>query len=249
MMNQIDRGYDAAFLLRQELELNPIQPTNLNLIAEKIGAQIRLKDLGDNILGACRTDGMRRKILLHSKLTGDIRYRFTLSHEIGHLLVHHGSHYCRAVYFDNSISQNIIETEANSFAAELLMHKQTITEILQEQDLDISLIKRIAKQYDVSLTSATIRLMQIYDDSAMAIFHDGKRINLIIKSADCDYWKSDIVLPTGFSNCSTKKITADPKDWLNPNVNTYKKNPDFCEEETIYFNRLNHYMTIVKFIM
>lgn len=249
MMNQIDRGYDAAYLLRLDLGLPANQPTNLELVVGKIGAQIKLKDLGSNILGACRTDGMCRKILIHSRLSNDIRYRFTLSHEIGHLIVHHGSHYCKPVYFDSSIIQNAIETEANSFAAELLMHKIEIINTLQEQDLDIELIRQTSSKYQVSLTSATIRLMQLYNEPAMAIFHDGAKIALSIKSADCFYWKSDILLPTGFRNCSTKKIIANPRDWLSANVSLRTTIPDVCEEETLYFSRLNRYLTIVKFIM
>lgn len=76
------------------------------------------------------------------------RRRFTIAHEIGHLLLEHS---CNKATDDGSVN----ETEANQFAAELLVPvlflKKDFVKIKNAQDL--------AKLYRVSDQTITIKLM------------------------------------------------------------------------------------------
>lgn len=76
------------------------------------------------------------------------RRRFTIAHEIGHLLLEHG---CNKNVEDGSLN----ETEANQFAAELLVP----TAFLKKDFGKITNVQELAKLYRVSDQTLTIKLM------------------------------------------------------------------------------------------
>ncbi|MES2471066.1 MAG: ImmA/IrrE family metallo-endopeptidase [Patescibacteria group bacterium] len=76
------------------------------------------------------------------------RRRFTIAHEIGHLLMGHG---CNKNLEDSSLN----ETEANQFAGELLVP----TAFIKKDFKKISNIKELAKLYRVSDQAITIKIM------------------------------------------------------------------------------------------
>ena len=76
------------------------------------------------------------------------RRRFTIAHEIGHLLFGHD---CIKNYEDGSQG----ETEANIFAAELLIP----SEILKKDFVHIRDVKQLSKLYRVSEESLSIKIM------------------------------------------------------------------------------------------
>jgi Zn-dependent peptidase ImmA (M78 family) len=95
------------------------------------------------------------------------RQRFTIAHELGHLLLHKDEvHIDRA--FRNSISSQAIdanEIEANRFAAELLMPFH----LLKNEDIsnidveDESSLRDLARKFKVSLQAMTLRVTNIFD--------------------------------------------------------------------------------------
>lgn len=109
------------------------------------------------------------------------RQRFTLAHEIGHLVLHSFDdlHYDRKGYGtgygrirkrdgESALGENRDEIEANYFAAELLMPEELIYEKIENADLgDIfersaeSAVKALAKEFDVSPLALTIRMQQL----------------------------------------------------------------------------------------
>ncbi len=77
-----------------------------------------------------------------------VRKRFTISHEIGHLLL---GHTCSGLDIDNDI-----EAEANQFAAELLMPLAFLkVDYKKEPDLE-----KLAEKYIVSKTALCLHLME-----------------------------------------------------------------------------------------
>jgi Zn-dependent peptidase ImmA (M78 family) len=99
------------------------------------------------------------------------RQRFTIAHEIGHLLLHNVDelHVDRRDALvvqkrDGTSSTGAVleEREANFFAAELLLPRT-----LLEQDLDAiavlddEAVKRLASRYEVSVQAMTLRLVNL----------------------------------------------------------------------------------------
>jgi Zn-dependent peptidase ImmA (M78 family) len=99
------------------------------------------------------------------------RQRFTIAHELGHLLLHKDEdlHVDERfpIAFRNPKSSQAIddkEIEANQFAAELLMPEEFILKDLKGKDLDIEdddLVAELAAKYEVSTQAMTIRLSRL----------------------------------------------------------------------------------------
>jgi Zn-dependent peptidase ImmA (M78 family) len=98
-------------------------------IAEDHGIEIKYISLSEEVDGAMKRSGKEGKpvIIVNSNELSEERKRFTIAHELGHFLLHSPSpQYIdkHKVYFrdsDSSTGENIMEIQANQFAAELLM--------------------------------------------------------------------------------------------------------------------------------
>ncbi len=100
------------------------------------------------------------------------RQRFTIAHELAHLILHDGEE----VHVDktfrvnlrsplSSKAEDVEEIEANTFAASLLMPIGFLKPDLQNVTLDIddpSQIAKLADRYEVSTQAMTYRLMNIF---------------------------------------------------------------------------------------
>ncbi|PCJ17838.1 MAG: hypothetical protein COB02_12275 [Candidatus Cloacimonadota bacterium] len=97
-------------------------------------------------------DGVRDfKIFLKDKLY-DLRNRFTLAHELGHFILHSKSGQIKIHARRYGTSQ--IEKEANRFAAELLMPKNELEELFN-QDKSVC---ELADIFDVSIVAMNVRI-------------------------------------------------------------------------------------------
>ncbi|MDD2542272.1 MAG: ImmA/IrrE family metallo-endopeptidase [Desulfuromonadaceae bacterium] len=82
-------------------------------------------------------------IFVNELLPGD-RLRFTLAHELGHIVMHH-----------NSIPGPEMESEANAFASEFLMPKNDIEYYLHQLDLEkLAFLKR---KWKVAMSALAVR--------------------------------------------------------------------------------------------
>lgn len=105
------------------------------------------------------------------------RQRFTLAHELGHLMIHSfedlhydrkGSGGIRNRDALSSTGENREEMEANLFAAELLMPEELIFDKLEETQTDDifgknidSVVRTMAKEFQVSSQALNIRMNQL----------------------------------------------------------------------------------------
>jgi Zn-dependent peptidase ImmA (M78 family) len=103
-----------------------------------------------------------------------VRQRFTIAHEIGHLLLH--QHHKEEVHVDtlfrvhlrssaSSTAEDVVEMEANAFAAELLMPKIWLSEEMLNLTFDLEdseTMKKLAEKYQVSTQAITFRMMNIF---------------------------------------------------------------------------------------
>lgn len=88
----------------------------------------------------------------------ETRQRFTLAHELGHYVLRHGNS-----FRDNqaALSQNYDpkETEANMFAAELLMPEFIVNHLISDEK--IQNISNLAHRFHVSYTAMEYRLRNL----------------------------------------------------------------------------------------
>lgn len=166
----VNRRIEARVLtLLQEHNVRK-PPVPVEVIARGLGAEIRYSPFEGDISGMVYRDKERTVIGVNS-LHHPNRQRFTIAHEVGHMLLHKGTE----VHVDKTFRVNLRddlssqavdreEIEANSFAAELLMPKHMLLHDLRGREIDFENeedIRQLASKYRVSPQSLTFRLINL----------------------------------------------------------------------------------------
>jgi Zn-dependent peptidase ImmA (M78 family) len=100
------------------------------------------------------------------------RQRFTIAHELGHILLHHRELEAAVLIDKNFIPRDSVsaegidplERQANAFAAELLMPVKFVRKVLSESARDLSdddYLIGLAKRFRVSLAAFQFRLQSL----------------------------------------------------------------------------------------
>jgi Zn-dependent peptidase ImmA (M78 family) len=171
-------------LVEELLDENDIiqAPVNVEKIAEIYGANVKREPAPDEVSGFLYRDGKPGGTVIgvnenHSKN----RQRFTIGHELGHLLLHEGErvHVDRSGYgydfrfrreiADNNQPPDSDEIEANVFAAELLMPARFLEQDLTEfeatdfldERLETEILPQLARKYKVSTQALMFRLANL----------------------------------------------------------------------------------------
>lgn len=154
-------------LLDQTSSIGP--PVRVERIVRDFGVEVREGALGD-VSGLLVRSGNSAIIGVNSS-QHRVRRRFTIAHEFGHFLLHEGiSHHVDHSYRVNfrseesSMATNVEEIEANFFAACLLMPKKFLDMDRAVEALDSdSMVRQLAKNYDVSQHAMSLRLANLYE--------------------------------------------------------------------------------------
>lgn len=166
---KIDRLVDD--LLKRECVTTP--PVDVHAIARQCGAQVHHEDFQGDVSGVLvRRNG--EVFIGVAKFHSRVRQRFTVAHELGHMLLHEGEQ----LHVDKSFSVNwrkdrqsethakdIVEIEANAFAAALLMPKSLLEEAAGSTYFDLEdqvEIERLARLFDVSMPAMSFRLLNLF---------------------------------------------------------------------------------------
>jgi Zn-dependent peptidase ImmA (M78 family)/transcriptional regulator with XRE-family HTH domain len=139
---------DAAQLTRSQLGLSPDTPIgNLTRAVEEAGVILLAipLSLGAKIDAFSAWPQSRPVISLLSQDAGD-RLRFTLAHELGHLVMHHSLH--------DSIPK--IEKEANRFAGALLIPEQAFREEFNPT-ITVSALSSMKRRWKMSMAAMVMR--------------------------------------------------------------------------------------------
>ncbi len=145
-------------------------PVPVEEIAARHGAEIRFEPFEGDLSGLLfREQG--RAIIGVNSWHAEVRQRFTIAHELGHLLLHqrgelHVDRDFRVHKRDDRSSQAIdsFEITANAFAAELLMPTGLVREELGGQVIDFDdddRIRELAHTFKVSVQATVFRLTNL----------------------------------------------------------------------------------------
>jgi IrrE N-terminal-like domain len=141
-----------------------VPPIDVEKLAEEL-ADVATKSFPVKIDGLCLDigrAGARPKIWVSDKLPHQ-RRRFTLAHEIGHIVIpwHSGSIVDDLEASDGSARDDYyqMEGEANRFAAELLMPTDWVQRICAEVEHMRAAMLTIVEVADVSLSAAALRVV------------------------------------------------------------------------------------------
>ena len=140
-------------------------PIEVGKIAEDLGIQVNFERLDSEISGLMLFENGTTKVAINETHHRN-RQRFTLGHEIGHLILHTSNE--NKVFVDRRFFRNAAsssgelkeEVDATAFAAALLMPKKFIRKHINSDDslTDID-VCRLATKFEVSEQAMTLRLL------------------------------------------------------------------------------------------
>jgi len=135
-------------------------PLDVSALTKLLNIKMRLEPLKGDDSGCLYKDKKTNEwIMLINSQHHQNRQRFTIAHELGHFIKHSGQNdfFKDEVFFRNNES-NIIEVEANKFASELLMPKETFESFVQNNS---QIVSEIAQYFGVSAMAVRIRAQQL----------------------------------------------------------------------------------------
>ncbi|WP_191601420.1 ImmA/IrrE family metallo-endopeptidase [Marinomonas algicola] len=143
-------------------------PVDLEILCQKINIELVTVPMDDRISGMLepKSNG-EYKITVNSNMSNG-RQRFTIAHELGHLALHRDligngldDRAMRSTTpgcYDNTLITRAHETEANQFAAALLMPKEAV--LREALRLDKNILA-LANYFQVSESAMQIRLSSL----------------------------------------------------------------------------------------
>lgn len=147
---------DAARQIRETWGLAPGPISNLAAVIEDAGALVLVRDLGSDLLDAVsqRNGDEPPLLLVNDKAPGD-RCRFSLAHELGHLVMH-----SQPPAAGVGVAPQQQEHQADEFASELLMPAADIRSGLSGR-IDLARLIELKKAWGVSMSALAKRAFSL----------------------------------------------------------------------------------------
>lgn len=236
-----------AVNLRRDLDIPTSAAIDFPYIFDNLHIHFRKEPLKRGILGACKVEGLKKLIVVSSEIVYPSQERFTIAHELGHVILHHGYSRCRHADIFETRTKSAKESEANRFASALLLPPAVIKERASSGDITISMAEEIANHYAGSLTATIIALIKASPLSVCAFFQSKDRIDYSVCSAECVAVPNSgpvalgVDIHTVSRDIRERTGRSDYECW-------FKEQPgaDFiCSEETKFFAGLNTAISIV----
>ncbi len=160
--------------------------------AARLGVEIIEAPLDGATAQLVRT-GTRVMIIVAERVTDPAARRFSIAHELGHLLLKHPSHspqeLCRPYGTPSSDTHAPdYEAEANAFAAELLMPSKMLQRDCEVSPVDLEVPRKIAREYNVSILASARRFTELASERCAAVFSADREVKWFAPSAtfSCD---------------------------------------------------------------
>lgn len=174
---------------REDWGLDPEHPIDLDSLCQTIGTKIIIEPLTGcsaylAVANGNSTIGIAERIAHQSRAWRN----FTIAHELGHFHLHIDSMALAKSFNDDErtlnqwSSDNRQESEANAFAAELLLPRPLVTNHLKTQALDWPSIELLAQKCHASLRATARRCVELSSEAIALVVTDGKNIRWTAKS-------------------------------------------------------------------
>lgn len=198
-------------------------------------------------------------ITINSRINDIKQKRFTIAHEMGHFFNERGngkgSYRCGFNEFYGLLRNNERESNANYFAAELLMYEKWFIDFIKGKKINKKIMIDTANYFNVSLSAAAIRYSEIGTEPIAVIMSKDSIIKWVsinekfkIHFIRCNVSVSE--LSYAFDYFKGDPIPAEPEDvparaWFNESF--YIKDSDRVNEFHIPFPNYNSLLTILYF--
>lgn len=131
-------------------------PVDLNKILSHLNLSLEEINLDNEISGILN---VKKRTIYVEKDHSQPRKNFTIAHELGHYCMHQDiSDTFEDKIFLRTSSVDLYESQANKFAAELLMPRDIFMKIIKE---DVDTIEKLAVFFNVSTLAVRVRAKQL----------------------------------------------------------------------------------------
>jgi Zn-dependent peptidase ImmA (M78 family) len=171
------------------------EPNKIDIdhIAAAFGAEIVFDDL-EGATARVIQIGDRAKIVVSTRALEVGSIRFSIAHEIGHLLC---QHYMRPAAADRSLERlcsplsvdgTSAEREASVFAAELLMPTFMVAPWCQVGPKSLDPVRAIASAFQTSLLASAMRFVELTPERCAVVYSALGRVHWVKKSPSFPAW-------------------------------------------------------------
>ena len=193
--------------------------TQLRQLASDMGIdRVELQEIDADALLVERRDGQFTLFL--NKEQPKVRHRFSVAHELAHLLltpsIGHRAVHRRRFTHDQDPEGKRIEALCNAMASSILMPSQRVRELINPGKLTAACVPVIAKEFDVSFEAAGRRFVNVATEPWAIIFWqpDGNSRANILKPPVCNetlgaYWPELRPSTPGLPITASKAIATD----------------------------------------
>lgn len=146
-------------------------PVPLERLADLLDAEIHFEPFVGNLFGMVHRNPDGTAVIGVNALDAPTRRRFTIAHEIGHLVLHTDERFHVDESFPiglrdkrSSLGTDKREIEANQFAAELLMPRDFLVKDIKAlpDNIDVEhAVELLARKYKVSPQAMSLRLTSL----------------------------------------------------------------------------------------
>jgi Zn-dependent peptidase ImmA (M78 family) len=213
------RGSLKAKELLEEIGFDDITNLPMSTLVSGLGATLIIEPL-KNSDGKIIRGNSKTLIKVNSEIPYEEKKRFTIAHEVGHLLLHdkldlevHNENSNTLNWFksvENQAKKGIQEWEANDFASELLMPEELIIKETRGEYFSPELIKKLSIRFKTSLTSVIYRLARLDIYPLFVVFTSNGTVRNWLKSESLKVWAKDMTrTPPPSDSVAQEYIDAD----------------------------------------
>ena len=170
-------------------------PVDVEALAEKLGAEIVFEDL-EGAKARVIQLGNRARIIISTRIVGVGAIRFSIAHEIAHLLLKHylrdgdlgrafkRQRTCSPLESDGSE----IERDASVFATELLMPAPLVTPMCRMQLTSMDPVRAISSAFQTSMYASARRFVELTPEQCAVVISTHGRVRWVQKSPTFSAW-------------------------------------------------------------
>lgn len=170
-------------------------PVDVEALAEKLGAEIVFEDL-EGAKARVIQLGNRARIIISTRIVGVGAIRFSIAHEIAHLLLKHyvkdgdlgrafkRQRTCSPLESDGSE----IERDASVFATELLMPAPLVTPMCRMRLTSMDPVRAISSAFQTSMYASARRFVELTPERCAVVISTHGRVRWVQKSPSFSAW-------------------------------------------------------------
>jgi Zn-dependent peptidase ImmA (M78 family) len=189
-LEQVRASARRALAASDATEPNKI---DVDHIAAAFGAEVVFDDL-EGATARVIQIGDRATIVVSTRIAEVGSIRFSIAHEIGHLLCQHyvrraaGERAIERMCKPLSIDGTSAEREASVFAAELLMPASMVTPWCKVAPKSLDPVRSIASAFQTSLLASAMRFVELTPERCAVVYSELGRVRWVKKSPSFTSW-------------------------------------------------------------